>query len=1236
MMRAFAPAPLTSDMYSGPTALESLFFNEMISAEDFAAPNDPSLSRQWHLSAINADQVWSDYTGKGVTVGIVDDGVDYLHPDLDGNYRTDRDYDAVGRDQDAYPSSSGDKHGTSVAGIIGAEIDNGTGGVGVAPEASLVGFRVGFGSGSSGSALVDALSRQVSVDVSNNSWAYTTPFQDNFNNASFSSMAASINNAVTNGRDGLGTVFVFAAANYRSSGDDVNYHNFQNSPDTIAVGALSSSGTYASYSNPGAALLISAPGQGLYTTDRVGSAGYSSSDYTYFSGTSAAAPVVSGVVALMLDANPELGYRDVQEILAHSAQKPVADDRGWQTNGAETWNGGGLTVSHDYGFGQVDALAAVRLAETWHAQSTKANLETVSATSSPGRSIQPGATITDTITFNAADLSLDQIEVALNLSHNHRGALIVTLTSPSGTTSTLVNRPGNGKDSGDNIVFTLSSVQFWGEDPNGTWTIEVKNTSTSVSGRLNSWKLSLLGDEASDDTVYIYTDEYVTLADDAGRRDLEDESGVDTINLAAVSSDVVLDLRPGTASTVAGRPLTISPDTVIENAILGDGDDIVFGNTEDNTLIGGRGNDTLYGGGGDDVAVYWGDFADYSLILRLDDSITVDFTGASGVDDGFDILFDIEALQFNDGLYDVSYIFDTVQDDVDEDNEPVVIANIPPVAADDAATTDEDRAVVINALANDSDADGDVLTPTIATGPQQGVVVVNADGTFSYTPHADFNGTDSFTYRVSDGTDDSDIARVTVLVQPVNDAPVAEDDSATTAQDTSIVVDVLANDSDVDGDALTPVIATGPAHGAVVVNADGTFTYTPDADFNGTDSFTYRVSDGTDDSDIARVTVLVQPVNDAPVAEDDSATTAQDTSIVVDVLANDSDVDGDALTPVIATGPAHGAVVVNADGTFTYTPDADFNGTDSFTYRVSDGTDDSDIARVTVLVQPVNDAPVAEDDSATTAQDTSIVVDVLANDSDVDGDALMSEIVTGPAHGIVAGNADGTFTYSPQAGFVGTDQFVYKVSDGNGGTDTATATIVVAGPAEAIVGTTGRDSLVGGAADDHLVGLEGDDGLFGYDGNDVLDGGDGNDRLYGMDGDDVLLGGDGDDYLNGGDGDDILIGGAGSDRLTGGAGRDTFRFEEFAWGSNDDDTIYDFAPGEDVVDFRALLTDLGYAGSDPVADGFVDQTVDTRSRRVELRVDRDGADGSADFETIVMLRGLEDPLDIGTDVLLLA
>jgi VCBS repeat-containing protein len=397
--------------------------------------------------------------------------------------------------------------------------------------------------------------------------------------------------------------------------------------------------------------------------------------------------------------------------------------------------------------------------------------------------------------------------------------------------------------------------------------------------------------------------------------------------------------------------------------------------------------------------------------------------------------------------------------------------NDTPVAQADAFTTDEDVALTGNVLADngagaDADPDGDPLTvdTTPVAGPAHGVLALNADGSFTYTPDADFHGADSFTYAVADGNGGTAQATVSITVDPVNDDPVAQADAFTTDEDVALAGNVLADngagaDADPDGDALTvnttPV--AGPANGTLVLAADGSFTYTPDADFHGTDSFTYEVSDGHGGSDQATVTITVDPVNDAPVAQADAFTTDEDVALTGNMLADngagaDADVDGDALTvnttPV--SGPANGTLVLAADGSFTYTPDADFHGTDSFTYEVADGHGGSDQATVTITVDPVNDAPVAQADAFTTAEDTALNGNVLGDngagaDADPDGDALTVDTtpVSGPANGTLVLAADRSFTYTPDADFHGTDSFTYEVSDGNGGTDQATVTITV-------------------------------------------------------------------------------------------------------------------------------------------------------------------------------------------------
>jgi hypothetical protein len=281
----------------------------------------------------------------------------------------------------------------------------------------------------------------------------------------------------------------------------------------------------------------------------------------------------------------------------------------------------------------------------------------------------------------------------------------------------------------------------------------------------------------------------------------------------------------------------------------------------------------------------------------------------------------------------------------------------------------------------------------------------------------------------------------------VNNSPVANDDADTTQEGTPVIIDVLANDSDVDGDPLTVTAVTEPANGTASINPDNTVTYTPDGGFTGDDTFTYTVEDDSGGTDSAQVNVTVTPTNDPPDALDDSDTTDEDTLVTIDVLSNDSDPDiGDTLTVTAVTQPADGTATINPDNTVNYTPDLNFNGGDTFTYTISDGKGGTDTANVSVTVVPVNDSPVANDDVNTTQEDTPVIIDVLANDTDVDGDTLTVTALTQPANGTASINLDYTVTYTPADSFIGGDTFTYTIDDGNGGTDTATVTVTVEPP----------------------------------------------------------------------------------------------------------------------------------------------------------------------------------------------
>ena len=334
--------------------------------------------------------------------------------------------------------------------------------------------------------------------------------------------------------------------------------------------------------------------------------------------------------------------------------------------------------------------------------------------------------------------------------------------------------------------------------------------------------------------------------------------------------------------------------------------------------------------------------------------------------------------------------------------------NKSPNAVADPVTTSEETPKVIDVLANDTD--DDTLSVTSFTQPTNGTVTRNADGTLTYTPKANFTGTDTFTYTVSDaqspmhlhglfgffGSGHTDTASVSVAVTPVNDAPVADNDSYTIGEDGVLNVPaatgVLNGDTDVDNTAaqLHAVLGTGPGHGTLALNENGSFTYTPAANYNGPDSFTYRTSDGTSNSAPATVNITVTPVNDAPVANDDTATTVEDTPVTINVLANDNDAENSPLTTVLASQPTNGTVILNPNKTYTYTPNGGFSGTDSFTYKANDGTLDSTAATVTITVAPMtpsNSAPVAGDPPVRSTIDqttAAITGQVLATDPDGD------------------------------------------------------------------------------------------------------------------------------------------------------------------------------------------------------------------------------------------------------------
>ena len=369
--------------------------------------------------------------------------------------------------------------------------------------------------------------------------------------------------------------------------------------------------------------------------------------------------------------------------------------------------------------------------------------------------------------------------------------------------------------------------------------------------------------------------------------------------------------------------------------------------------------------------------------------------------------------------------------------------NQPPTAMADTARTVEDVEVLINVLANDTDFEGDALMIESVTAPSKGTARIAADGRVSYAPEPDWHGTDRFSYTVSDGNGGTAEAKVVVVVGPVNDAPVAVADTARTSEDEEVLIGVLANDADAESDALRIESVSAPSNGTARIAAEDAVSYAPAADWHGPDRFDYTVSDGNGGTAEAEVVVMVESVDDAPVAAADTARTSEDVEVLIDVLANDVDVESDGLRIESVTAPSNGTSRIAADGRVSYAPEPDWHGTDRFVYRVSDGNGGTAEAEVVVEVAPVNDAPVAVADTARTSEDVEVLIDVLANDVDVESDGLRIESVTAPSNGTARIAADGRVSYAPEPDWHGTDRFAYRVSDGNGGTAEAEVVVMV-------------------------------------------------------------------------------------------------------------------------------------------------------------------------------------------------
>jgi RHS repeat-associated protein len=356
-----------------------------------------------------------------------------------------------------------------------------------------------------------------------------------------------------------------------------------------------------------------------------------------------------------------------------------------------------------------------------------------------------------------------------------------------------------------------------------------------------------------------------------------------------------------------------------------------------------------------------------------------------------------------------------------------LVLNTPPAASSQSVPTDEDTPVAI--VLGATDAENTPLTYTLLSQPTHGTLSGTAPN-FIYTPAPDDYGPDSFTFKVSDGQADSNVATVDITVAPVNDAPQADGQERTTEEDVDLPLSLTGRD--VEGDSLTYRIVSYPTHGSFE-GVPPTLTYRPAPNFNGHDEFTFVVKDGTVDSAPATVTIEVGPVNDAP--EGTNAPAATDEDIPVSIVVAGTDPDGDSLTFQSVALPSHG-VLSGTGPNFTYTPSLNYHGSDEFTFRANDGWEDSGVATISIEVRPINDQPSAAEQNLITAEDAELPL--LLEGNDVDGDQLAYIVVLPPAHGALTGTPP-NLTYVPAADYNGPDSFTFKTNDGQ--VDSAVATV---------------------------------------------------------------------------------------------------------------------------------------------------------------------------------------------------
>lgn len=934
-------------------------------------PDDSRYAEQWHLkntgqnggtadADIDADEAWSFQTGSSATViGVIDTGLDYTHPDVNDNvwvnsgetpgdgidndlngYVDDvRGWNTYANGNDPYDENG---HGTHVAGLLGAEGNNALGVSGVNWNVSIVPIRAfdAYGNATSADLLeAFAYADALGLKIVNASWGYTGMIDQ----AEYDAMAAMPD-----------TLFVCAAGNEGADNDVTPFYPASyDLPNILSVGATDNTDAAASFSNFGATTVdVFAPGVDDLST-------------------------IPGVPDLTREGDTEI-YRENFDSL---------DD--WQPS---VYNTPGLAwgLSSDYSWSPGTSMMYTGYGNNQGVYMLKSTPLDLSSASNPWMHFRMGYSTEDGWDYTYYGIYDADTDIWYELSPSgagysgyrqpwESGDFAADLSPWVGHTDIYpyFGFESDGSVSGqdfsgffgvwvDDLVVVDDGVVFEdgfdtassGWTVNGNfpdpfrWNWDGGNGTNGDPAHYGCWKANPYLDN-----------EWASLT--SGPLDFTNLDHADLAFSAYWNLETWCDYLHVQVSTDGGSSWTTYASwdgysggwvrrTLSLDALVGEPDvRIRFALTSDSSVIydGAWVDDVLITGAGS-----WTSGTTYSHAYRTMSGTSMASPVATGVA-GL-LLSRYPAMttsQLKAGVMDyaepvaglsskcVTGARVNVMDSfVGLDNAPAAVA--------DTFYCNEDGSINANVLANDADAEGDAICVTQMSSPSNGVLTFPGDGTFTYTPNANWNGSDSFTYKGSDGIADSAVVSVSLTVNAVNDAPVAADDNASCTEDSPVVIAVLANDSDIENDTLTPVKMSDPANGAVVLNADKTFTYTPNPNWFGADSFTYKVNDGGLDSGIA--TVHIGVANSACATADSYKVQANGMLAIVapGLLANDSA--GDSLWVVRDSGPSHGLLSLNPDGSFIYVPNQGFVGIDTFTYHATDGMIDTSVVTVTLDVRP--------------------------------------------------------------------------------------------------------------------------------------------------------------------------------------------------------------------------------------------------------------------------------------------